>query len=127
MASPRFSRDDEAVTANLGVALMVALVLVGGVAVVLFASEFTAQQEAPRQKATFQAFPNDGGPGGRLQVVSVPGGPLDWSQVRVGGSAACAPPTGPVEAGDEVVCSGTGTVTLVDDVDESVLYFGEFR
>ncbi|MEA3189455.1 MAG: hypothetical protein QOD77_37 [Thermoplasmata archaeon] len=127
MASPRFRGDQEAVSANVAVVLMVGIVVVVGVAVVFFTNEFTDQQDAPEQKATFQAFPDPDGPGGRLQVVSVPGGPLDWSEVRLGGSAACVLPAGPIEAGDEVVCSSPGTVTLVHDPDESVLYFGEFR
>lgn len=126
MAFPRFSEDDEAVSANVAVILLVALVLVAGVAVVLYTQKFTAQQEAPEQKATFQAFPDPSSAGGRLQVVSVPGGPLDWGQVRLGGTAACTLPAGPVEAGDEVVCTTRGTITLADTVDGSLLYAGEF-
>lgn len=61
------------------------------------------------------------GPGGVLTVTGYPGFP-DWSEVSLGGSAACRLPTGSVDYGDTIVCTSDGTVFLLDGTSGAALY-----
>lgn len=123
--------DEHAVSPVVGTLLLlvITMMLAGG-AFLVSQETSAAVDEAPRI-----AFTQDpSGPGARFTVVAVDGltGAADWSRVELatGSSATCTLPTGPLSAGDEVVCQGEGTLALsylLASGDTVLIYKGEVR
>ncbi|MEA3137099.1 MAG: hypothetical protein QOC71_1380 [Thermoplasmata archaeon] len=63
------------------------------------------------------------GPGGTLTLAAVTNATFaDWSDYELGGDARCTLPSGPVEAGDRIVCVTDGDVVLIDWGNEETVY-----
>src|SRR5687767_10545519 len=116
--------DDEAVSATLGVVLMVATVIVISVAVILLTNDYSEKQDEPDQPIVLVARPAAGG-GGSLEVVQVREAG-DWSRYDVSGSANCTLPTGAVEPGHIIACASQGVMTLVDTLEQRLIFTYEF-
>ncbi len=125
------SMGEEAVTPTVGVVLMVAITMVlAGVVFVVVQSDNKNIPDPPHV-----AFAADySGAGGVLTVSVVVAdiGEAEWSRVSIGpaSTAACTLPTGTIHAGDEVVCTTDGYLTLsymLDVGDSTLLWAGEIR
>ena len=102
-----------------GIAVLVGLGVVYAAAVAVLGRD-TGETEDP-----VFAFEVEGeGPGGILRLSRVTGlAPLaDWSDYELGGTAACALPSGGIDVGDEIVCVTDGDVVLRDWSEDETRY-----
>ncbi len=109
---------------------MVAVAVVMATVIWLIVVEYGSQSQGEHRAVGMEI--NHLGPGGRLTVVKVSGGPLYWEDVSMGptSTATCTlPSSGEITAGDEVLCSTEGWVSIVHDSGNSsvVLFEGELR
>ena len=121
---------EEAVSPVIGVILMVAIaVLMGGVIWYLVGP--LSDSNVPDTRLV--GFSVDStGPGGTLTVVHVGDQVLQWSQVSMSAAstATCTvPPSGQINAGDEVTCTTEGSLTLIHTTssDSVIIFSGEIK
>lgn len=124
-ANQNFRRDDEAVSPVIGVILMVAITVVLAAVVFILVNDLGSSEE----DAPDMGFSKDND-AGTITIVKAPSGSniLDWSDLSVGGTAACTEPasTDTVDAGDQLTGCGTGTVTVTHIASNTLLYETEF-
>jgi archaeal type IV pilus assembly protein PilA len=129
-ANRAFVRNEEAVSPVIGVILMVAITVVLAAVVFVLVSNLGEGADTSDPRVAFSKDEQGTAAGGVLTVVSIDNGPLALTGITVGGSATGCTWTNAdmtdLSAGDQLACTGAGTVTISYAPTSTLLYSGSF-
>lgn len=123
--------DQEAVAPTIGTVLMVSITMILAAGVFMVVQSNNKEIPEPPHVSFLADYT---GAGGILTVSAVDAdrGEAEWDRVSIGPSstASCTLPTGSIRAGNEVVCTTEGHLTLsyiLGVGDSTILWDGEIR
>lgn len=131
-ANRAFKQNDEAVSPVIGVILMVAITVVLAAVVFVLVSNLGEGANAENPRVSFSKDENGTADGGILTVVTIENGPIPLTEIVLGGGAGSTCTWTNSDAtnlspGDQLECTGNGTITISHTETESLLYSGSFE
>lgn len=149
-ANNAFKNNEEAVSPVIGVILMVAITVVLAAVVFVLVSDLGDGAGSDNPQVAFTKDEQGAFAGGILTVASISNGPLSLgtegtggaATVTIGGSSSCVwdsvandgtdntsgtADDGDMSAGDQILCTGAGTVTISHTTTGTLLYSGSFQ